>query len=77
MLLAKAWSNICDGSIPAINHLLVMLFGSSGRCYVKDNGDMTMTYHFDFTLTALQYAILTSSGVMPKPAGVSFTVEQV
>lgn len=71
LILAKAFSNICDGSVKSINRLLVMLFGSSGKVYVVDNFDMSMTYTFEFTPTALQVAIITSSGVMPRPVGVS------
>lgn len=77
LILAKAFSNICDGSVPAINRLLRMLFGSSGKCYVVDNGDMTMTYKFEFNPTAVQLAILEQSGVFPRPTGVSATVEHV
>jgi hypothetical protein len=75
LLIAKAYSNICDGSIPSMNKLLVMLFGTSGRCYVVDNEDMSFKYKFEFTPTPLQLAILLNSGVMPKPTGVSVTVE--
>ncbi|HEY6030795.1 MAG TPA: DUF2612 domain-containing protein, partial [Gaiellaceae bacterium] len=70
LLLAKAFSNICDGSIVSINRLLVTLFGASGRCYVVDDGGMAFTYKFEFTLTPLQEAILVQSGVMPRPTGV-------
>ena len=77
LILAKAFSNICNGSIPAINQLLRMLFGQSGRCYCTDGGNMTMTYTFEFQLTPVQYAILAQSGVMPTPVGVSYTVVQL
>jgi hypothetical protein len=76
LILAKAYSNICDGSIQSINRLLNMLFGLSGKCYVIDNGDMSMVYRFEFPLTPLQAAILLNSGVMPRPTGVSVTVVQ-
>lgn len=36
LLLAKAFANICDGSIPAINQLLMTLFGASGNCFVTE-----------------------------------------
>lgn len=75
LILAKAYANICDDSIPSINRLLNMLFGGSGRCYVIDNLNMTMTYKFDFKLNPFQRAILEQSGVMPKPTGVSYTIE--
>lgn len=74
LVLAKAFSNICDGSIPSINRLMQMLFGQSGRCYCTDDGNMTMTYTFEFTPSPVQIAILTQSGVMPTPTGVAFTV---
>lgn len=74
MILAKAFSNICDGSIGSINMLLTMLFGASGRCYCTDGLDMTMTYTFEFTLSPLQSAIVSQSGVLPRPTGVSVSV---
>lgn len=77
LILAKAFSNICNGSIPAINRLLRILFGSNGKGYVKDTGGMTFQYVFEFPLSALQLSILTNSGVFPKPTGVSYTVVQL
>lgn len=73
LLLAKAALNITNASIPAINAILLNLFGNG---YVRDNMDMTMTFVFQETLTPLQTAIVFQSGVLPKPCGVSFTVEQ-
>lgn len=74
LIIAKALSNICDGSIPTINKIMRLLFGSSGKCYVVDSGGMAMVYKFEFQPSAVQLAILTQSGVMPTPTGVSFTV---
>ena len=74
LILAKAFSNICNGSIQAINKLLQMLFGQSGKCYVVDGGDMTMQIVFDFAPTPVQLAILTNSGVMPIPTGIAYSV---
>ena len=45
------------------------------KVYVVDNLNMTMTYKFEFTPTPVQLAILTQSGVFPKPTGVSYTVQ--
>lgn len=73
LLLAKAALNITDASIPAINQILLNLFGDG---YVRDNLDMTMTFVFTVALTPVQTAIVFQSGVLPKPIGVSFTVEQ-
>jgi hypothetical protein len=77
LILAKAFSNICDGSIKSINRLLLTLFGTAGKTYVRDNRNMSFDYVFEFPLTSLQAAILTNSGVFPKPTGVSYTVIQI
>lgn len=74
LLYAKALSNITDGSIPSINQLLLNLFPGRGNCYVVDGENMTMQYVFEFPLTAVEQAIVSTSGVLPKPAGVSASV---
>lgn len=76
LIMAKAALNITDGSIPAINTILRALFPAHGNVYVRDNNDMTLTYVFGVTLSKVDYAIVAQSGVLPKPVGVSFTVEQ-
>lgn len=76
LILAKALSNICDGSIPAINAILMFLFPGMGNCFVTDGEDMTMTYTFGATLTPVQYAIISQTGVLPRPVGVSMTIVQ-
>lgn len=78
LIIAKAFANICDGSIPSINFILSYLFdptGVRGGCYVIDGLDMSMKYHFRFTPTPVEASIITTSGVLPKPTGVSVTVE--
>lgn len=80
LILAKALSNICDGSIPAINAILLSLFGpdnafgGGGRCYVTNGADMTMTYTFEFALDPVQTSIVFKSGVLPTPGGVRATI---
>lgn len=74
LILAKALANICDGSIKAINNLLLVLFPDRGNAWVADNNDMTMTYKFAFQLTDAELAIVQNSGALPKPAGVSMSV---
>lgn len=76
LILAKAALNITDGSIPAINQILLALFPTYGNCYVRDDGDMEMTYVFGATLSPVDNAIVTQSGAIPKPIGVKVTVEQ-
>lgn len=73
LLLAKAALNITNATIPAINRILLGLFADG---HVRDNLDMTQTFVFSRALTPLETAIVFQSGVLPKPCGVSFTVEQ-
>ena len=74
LLLAKAFANICRTCIPVLNQLLRILFQGLGDAYVLDNGNMSMTYYFGFTLTTVQLAVMEQSGVMPHPTGVSVTI---
>jgi hypothetical protein len=77
LIFAKALANISDGSIKALNQLLINLFPNRGNAYVTDGLDMTMTYSFSFTLSPVELAIVSQSGVLPKPTGVSLTIVQV
>jgi hypothetical protein len=74
LIFAKALANICDGSVKAINQLLMNLFPGIGNCYVTDGLDMTMVYNFSTHLTDVQLAIVQNTGVLPRPAGVLATV---
>ncbi|MDL2169834.1 DUF2612 domain-containing protein [Asaia sp. HumB] len=71
LIFAKAAANITDCSITSLNNILMTLFGDSGRCYVIDNQNMTMTYRFDFVPTPVQLSIIYRSGVLPQPSGVN------
>lgn len=75
LILSKAMSNITDCSIPSINRLLSYLFKDRGRAYVVDYFDRSIGLHFDFQLTAIDLAILSNTDVMPRPAGVSMSLE--
>lgn len=83
LILAKALANISDGTIGAINQILINLFGANGplpiagNCYVTDGEDMTMTYTFGSPLNPVQTAIVFQSGVLPKPCGVLSSVVQL
>jgi hypothetical protein len=74
LIYAKALANICDGSIPAMNQILLRLFPNRGNCFVTDGLDMTMTYTFQFVLTQVELAIVAQSGALPKPTGVSLSI---
>lgn len=70
LILTKALANIISTNAPSFNQLLQNLFADRGRCYVNDLGGMAMRYTFEFDLTPVEYAIVTQSGALPRPAGV-------
>ena len=71
LIFAKAAANITNGSIPAINYILMnVLFPNRGNAYVKDNLNMTLTYTFDFALYPFEVSIVTATAVLPTPCGV-------
>lgn len=77
LILVKALANISDCTSPSLNRLLSNLFAGRGRCYVSDTGNMEFRYVFEFALEPYEIAILTQSGVIPKPAAVFANVLQV
>lgn len=76
LVLAKAALNITDASIPSINAALLALFPDHGNSYVRDDGAMGLTYVFGATLSPLELAIVSQSGVLPRPTGVSAAISQ-
>lgn len=74
LILTKALANIVATTAQSLNRLLRNLFPNRGRVYVLDLGGMSMRFVFEFNLSLVEYAILTQSGVLPHPAGVSFSV---
>lgn len=83
LILAKALANISNATIPAINQILINLFGPdgplpvAGNSFCTDGLNMTMTYTFGSPLTPIQLAIVQQSGVLPRPCGVGLTIVQV
>lgn len=73
LIKAKAAYNLSDCSVPSINKLLRQLMDGR-KAYVVNNLNMTMDLHFEFVLTPLEYAIITQSGVIPTPAGVTVNI---
>lgn len=73
LIYAKALANIWDGSIPALNKILLTLFPGRGNCYVAV-GNLSLVYTFTFTLSNVEAAIVGASGVLPAPAGVAVSV---
>lgn len=76
LIFAKAALNITNASASSINAIMMALFSTYGNCYVRDDGGMAMTYVFGDTLSSVDFAIVTQSGVLPRPAGVQTAVEQ-
>lgn len=70
LILVKALANISATNAPSLNQLLQNLFVGRGRCYVSDLGAMQFRYTFEFLLTPFEFAIMTQSGSLPRPAGV-------
>jgi len=77
LIMVKALANISRPTAASINQLLQNLFAGRGRCYVNDMGNMQMRYTFEFALTSYEFAIMTQSEVMPRPAGVKATLINV
>lgn len=77
LILAKAAGNISDGSIPAVNQILLTLFPNRGACYVVDGQDMSLTYTFQFQLTPPELAIVSQLNVLPNATGVIINIAQI
>jgi hypothetical protein len=73
LILVKALANITDCTAPSLNRLLQILYPGQ-RAYVVDVGGMAIRYVFEFTLSTVDFALLTQSGALPRPAGVLATV---
>lgn len=76
LILVKALANISATNAPSINQLLQNMFAGRGRCYVNDLGGMALRYTFEFDLTPYEFAIMTQSGALPRPAGVNASLFQ-
>lgn len=77
LILVKAAANIARTDIPTLNSLMARLFAGRGRAYVNDLGSMQMRYTFEFYLEPYEFAIITNSGVLPRPTGVGAYLIQV
>jgi hypothetical protein len=76
LIMLKAAANISDCTIPNLNKLLQYMFSEQGRCYVRVDSPMTMSYVFEFSLSTAELAIVQSSGALPAPAGVTVNIVQ-
>lgn len=76
LIMMKAAANISDCTISNMNKLLMFMFGERGRCYVRNDGEMVMSYVFEFSLSTAELAIVQSSGALPSPVGVTVNIVQ-
>lgn len=74
LILVKALANIAAVNSPTLNSLLRRLFDGRGIVFVSDLGGMQIRYTLLFEITPIEKAIITNSGVMPRPAGVEAKV---
>lgn len=77
LILVKALSNISVSTSASINRLLQSMFAGRGKCYVRDDGGMHITYVFEFILRPIELAILEQSSAIPRPAGVASAILQL
>lgn len=76
LILAKALSNVTDGSIPSFNAILLALFPLRGNCFIADPQNMTAVVTFQFTLNPIELAIVQQKDVLPYPCGVVISIVQ-
>jgi hypothetical protein len=76
LILLKALSNISIDSAPSINQLLQNWLGGGVRAYMQDLGNMTISYVFEFPLTAIQLQIIKGSTIFLRGAGVLANIVQ-
>lgn len=74
LLIARLRLLSIRGTVEEINGLLNFLFKDSGKAWVIDNYNMTITYRFNFRVTDLQLEILRNLTLLPRPAGVEMEV---
>jgi hypothetical protein len=77
MLYLKAACNLTDCSIPSINAFLQWLFEERGMIFVREKAPMVIEYIFEFELLPHERILLKPSGLIPKPTGVGFGMDEI
>lgn len=77
LILAKALSNISATDCRSLNSVLQNLFPDRGRSYVTDGRDMSIRITFEFYLEPWEKSVISSSGAMPRPAGVALNILEI
>lgn len=76
LIKIKMLANITRCTIPDLNRILKLVLPSV-QGYVLEIAPMTAAYVIIGQLSTIDYAILTQTGVMPRPAGVNVRVIQI
>jgi len=80
LIFYKAMANIGRGDMASLNAMLQLLFEEAhgpGACFVLETGPMEIKAVFLFELTAYEQSLLSSYGLLDRPAGVGFSWLQV
>ena len=80
LIFLKAASNIGRGDMASLNAMLQLLFEEthgSGACFVLETGPMKIKAVFLFEVTAYEQSLLSSYGLLDRPAGVGLTWFQI
>lgn len=77
LLQLRAFQIVSSGTVPETNRMLAYVFANYGPAWLIDNNNMTQTYMFNFPLTSDLVYIFNNIDVLPRPAGVSSTYEEV
>ena len=77
LLLIKAAANISRTDLSSLISLFERLYNNRGDFYIIEAGTMQLNYIFGFYLEPFELSLILHSGLLPKPAGVSYTVYQV
>lgn len=75
LIKCKMLSNISGATSTEINILLIKLFSDKGRCYCRDNGDMTIDLVFNYKPSQLDIAIINNTDVIPVMNGVKKNIK--
>lgn len=71
LALQLRYFQLCNsGTVPEINRFLKFVFQPWGTAYLKDNLNMTQTYHFNFPITWDLQFLFDNFDLLPRPAGV-------
>ena len=77
LLLIKAAANISRTDLASLSSLFERLYANRGNFYIVEAGIMQLNYIFGFYLEPFELSLILRPGLLPKPAGVSYTVYQV